>query len=214
MSKKGDHPLLQRLINLVELHLPFADQVAQLRRQHQWLVDLEHLLDPTQYNQPPTSQDVAQAVHRYLVDLMTQVRTKGDAQDQAVVSRIEEAFRNHWWGLFTCYDVTDLPRTNNELERYFRWIKMGQRRISGRKNVHQSIIRYGPYLTCIDLQENLTDLLARLQHVSQDDFLRERQILGAILLREQKRHRFRYHRTTYLAELEARWAAAIETSVS
>lgn len=202
------------MINLVESRLPFTDQVAQLRRQHQWLIDLEHLLDPTQYNEPPTSQDVAQTVNRYLVDLMTQVQTSGDAQDLAVVSRIEEAFRNHWWGLFTCYDVSDLPRANNDLERYFRWIKMGQRRISGRKNVHQSIIRYGPYLTCVDLQENLTELLARLQHVSQDDFIRERQTLGAILLREQKRHWFRYHRTAYLTELEARWAAAVKTSLS
>lgn len=204
------------MIELVELRSPFANQVAQLRRQHQWLVDLEHLLDPTQHSdpEPPTGQSVAQAVDRYLVELKTQVQANGDGQDQAVVSRIQEAFRNHWWGLFTCYDVEGLPRTNNELERYFRQIKMGQRRISGRKNVHQSIIRYGLYLTYIDLQENLSQLLARLQQVSQDNFLHERQALGAILLREQKRHRFRFHRTTYLAELETRWAAAVEKTAS
>lgn len=49
------------------------------------------------------------------------------------------------------------------IERYLRWIKMGQRRISGRKNVHRFIIRYGRYVTCVDHQESLDKLLVCLQ---------------------------------------------------
>ena len=40
-----------------------------------------------------------------------------------------------------------LPRTNNELEEYFKRIKSGPRRITGRKKVHEFVIRYGPYVT-------------------------------------------------------------------
>lgn len=207
---------MRRLLKIVDQRLPFADRVAQLRRQQQWLIDLEHLLDPTRPGQPQprTSQTVRQAVDHYLVALVAQVTTTANTQDLAVVTHLEQTVRNHWWGLFTCYDVEGLPRTNNDLERYLRQIKMGQRRISGRKNVHDFIIRYGRYATCIDPQENLNDLLARLQQVTQDDFLQERQALEVVILREQKRHRFCHHRSTYLAELEERWAVAVAQDIS
>ena len=204
--------LLRRLIKITDCRLPFADQVAQLRRQRQWLIDLEHLLDLSkQSEQPPlTSRRVAQAVDRYLTELLAQVVFDGDEEDQRVAMHINRTFRNRWWGLFTCYDVEDLPRTNNELERYMRQIKTGQRRVSGRKNVHDFIIRYGRYAACVDYRESVDELLARLQQVSHDDFLRERRALDTALLREQKRYRFRHHQADYLRELEERWATAVE----
>jgi hypothetical protein len=196
--------------------LPFTDQVARLRRQRQWLIDLEHLLDPTpQPDQSlPTSQSVAQAVDGYLVDLMVQVTPELDEEDQLVATHIVQTFRNRWWGLFTCYDVDGLPRTNNELETYLRRIKTGQRRISGRTNVHDFIIRYGRYVTCVDHQESLDQLLIRLHPVRHADFLAERQALDTALLREQKRHRFYHHRDVYLRDLEQRWAIAVEQANS
>jgi len=208
--------LLRRLITVVDQRLPFTDQVTRLRRQRRWLIDLEHLLDPSlQPDQPsPTSQSVALAVDHYLVDLMAQVTADAHEEDQIVAAHIEQTFRNRWWGLFTCYDVDGLPRTNNELETYLRRIKTGQRRISGRKNVHHFIIRYGPYVTCVDHQESLDELLVRLRRVSHDDFLYERLALDIALLREQKRHRFRHHRDVYLRELEARWTVAVEQAKS
>lgn len=212
MPKKGDHRLLRRLISVVDQRLPFTDQVTRLRRQRQWLIDLAHLLDPAPQptQPPPTSQSVAQSVDRYLVNLIIQAIATADQQDQIVAAHIEQTFRNRWWGLFICYDVEGLPRTNNELETYMRRIKSGQRRISGRKNVHHFIIRYGRYAACVDFQESLDELLIRLQQVSHDDFLYERQALDTALLREIKRHRFRHHRDVYLRELEERWTAAVE----
>lgn len=208
--------LLRRLIKIADCRLPFADQVAQLRRQRQWLIDLENRLDPSQQpEQPPsTSQSVAQAVHHYLAELLTQGVADADEEDQWVAVHINDTFRNRWWGLFTCYDVEDLPRTNNDLERYMRRIKTGRRRITGRKNVHDFLIRYGRYAACVDYRESVDDLLARLRLVSQDDFLRERQALDTALLREQKRYRFRHHQAAYLRELEEHWAAAVEKAKS
>jgi hypothetical protein len=202
--------LLRRLIKIADCRQPFASQVAQLRRQRQWLIDLEHLLDPPEQSDqpPPTSQSVAQAVDRYLTKLLAQVEM--DEADQGVAADIDKTCRERWWGLFTCYDVDGLPRTNNELERYMRRIKSGQRRIVGRKNVHDFIIRYGRYAACVDYQESVDELLLRLQRVSQDDFLHERRALDLALLREQKRYRFRHHQDDYFHELEERWAIAVE----
>lgn len=204
--------LLRRLIKIVDCRLPFANQVTQLRRQLQWLIDLDRLLDPPEKpgQPPPTSQSVAKAIDRYLIELLDQVAADENEEDQRVAAHINKTFRERWWGLFKCYDVEGLPHTNNELERYMRRIKSGHRRIVGRKNVHDFIIRYGRYAACIDYQESVDELLARLQQVSQDDFLRERRAMDVASLREQKRYRFRHRQTDYLRELEERWAAAVK----
>ena len=123
---------------LTQRRQPFASRVERYRRQRQWLIDLEHLLDPDRCP-PKTSTGVAQAVELYLLDLTSHLVT--DPEDQMVADHINRIFRSFWWGLFACYDVTGLPRTNNELERFIRQIKMGQRRVSGRKNVQDFIIR-------------------------------------------------------------------------
>lgn len=208
--------LLRRLIKIADCRLPFADQVARLRQQRQWLIDLEHLLDPSEQPDQPllTSQSVAQAIDPYLTELLAEVATDTDEENQRVAVHINETFRNRWWGLFTCYDIEDLPRTNNDLERYMRRIKTGHRRVTGRKNVHDFIIRYGRYAACVDYRESIDNLLARLRQVSHEDFLRERQALDTALLQEQKRHRFRHHQPVYLHELEERWATAVEKASS
>ena len=54
--------------------------------------------------------------------------------------RLGEAFdhfrkvtRSYWPGLFRCYDVEELPRTNNDLEQFFGSYRYHERRCSGRK---------------------------------------------------------------------------------
>ena len=41
--------------------------------------------------------------------------------------------RSYWPGLFRCYEVEGLPRTNNELEQFFGSYRYHERRCSGRK---------------------------------------------------------------------------------
>jgi hypothetical protein len=41
--------------------------------------------------------------------------------------------RSYWPGLFRCYGVPDLPRTNNDLEQFFGSYRYHERRCSGRK---------------------------------------------------------------------------------
>ncbi len=184
-------------------HILLADQRSK--------IDLEHLLDPER-EPPKSSASVKQAVDRYLVDLTTD--STHDAEDQRVAEHIRQIFRSFGWGLFTCYEVEGLPRTNNELERFIRQIKMGHRRVSGRKNVHDVILRYGAYAALVDPAERLDELLTRLAEIDQEEFLKERQRLNLTLLDETKIHRFRHHRADYLAELETRWEAAVAQAKS
>jgi hypothetical protein len=197
------------LIVLTRRRLPFASRVERYRRQRQWVIDLEHLLDP-EHNPGKTSAQVAQAIEAYLLDLTTSQAT--DPQDQSVANHINRIFRSFWWGLFASYDVAGLPRTNNELERFIRQIKMGQRRLSGRKNVQDFIVRYGAYAALVDQAESLDELLIRLEQVDQAEFLKVRQQLNLTLIQQAKIHRFRFHRADFLADLEARWEATVAQS--
>src|SRR5436305_6909248 len=62
------------------------------------------------------------------------------ARHRESCGRLREAFahfrkvtRSYWPGLFRCYDVADLPRTNNDLEQFFGSYRYHERRCSGRK---------------------------------------------------------------------------------
>jgi hypothetical protein len=49
------------------------------------------------------------------------------------VDRFLKVTASYWSGLFHCYDVPGLPRTNNELEHQFGSARYHTRRASGRK---------------------------------------------------------------------------------
>jgi hypothetical protein len=62
------------------------------------------------------------------------------ARHRRATGRLAEAFahllkvtRSYWPGLFACYNESDLPRTNNELEQLFGSYRYHERRCSGRK---------------------------------------------------------------------------------
>src|SRR5690242_17455111 len=51
---------------------------------------------------------------------------------------------SYWPGLFHCYDVPDLPRTNNELEQCFGSVRYSERRASGRRGAMVALVVRGP----------------------------------------------------------------------
>ena len=62
------------------------------------------------------------------------------ARHRGKLGTLTEAFdhfrkvtRSYWPGLFRCYGVADLPRTNNDLEQFFGSYRYHERRCSGRK---------------------------------------------------------------------------------
>lgn len=51
--------------------------------------------------------------------------------------------RSYWPGLFHCYDVPDLPRTDNDLEQLFGSHRYHERRASGRKMASPGLVVRG-----------------------------------------------------------------------
>jgi hypothetical protein len=108
-------------------------------------------------------------------------------------------------GLFQCYDVPDLPRTNNELERCFGAVRYHERRATGRRGAIPGVVVRGAVRV-------LTALVCRAHPPTADDlppadYAAWRQVRQQLAYREEARRRqsrFRKDAPTYLAAIEAR----------
>jgi hypothetical protein len=209
VCKKKSHPLLTGLIQLTSVSRAAAQTYRRLMRQRDWLIELERLLSPSDENETPprTMRQAKTAVNKFLRDLIQ--TTANDPHDAPIAQHINQTVRNRWWGLFTCFRVKDLPPTNNDHEIFYNQLKQRQRRITGRKSVHDFIVRYGPCAAYVDPHESLPDLLARLQQVEHADFIRARDALRKIETRLRKAHRYQHHRRRFFKDIEADWDVAI-----
>jgi hypothetical protein len=131
---------------------------------------------------------------------------------QAPVAHLVTILRRLGDGLYHCYDVPGLPRTNNDLEHFYRQVKASERRITGHRRSDSFVVRVGGFAIYAAATSGVpeAELRRHVAAVSAADWQRERAILRANQERQTKMRRFRLHRTAYLADLEARWAQLIE----
>ncbi len=111
---------------------------------------------------------------------------------------------SYWPGLFHCYDVPGLPRTNNDLEQYFGAARHLERRATGRKMASPALVVRGAV--------RIVALMATRDRPLTAGDLRPRDVAAWTALRQRTegRHearrlqaRFRRNPATYLATLEA-----------
>jgi len=96
---------------------PFAETSQVLHRGAAWLRDIAYILEPvTPY--PSNAEDIARQLRGYLDTVQRQA--EGIPPLAAFGRHLDTVSRSYWPGLFHCYDVAGLPRTNNELESHFR----------------------------------------------------------------------------------------------
>jgi len=113
--------------------------------------------------------------------------------------------RSYWPGLFHCYDVPGLPRTNNDLEHLFGQQRYHERRITGRKVASASLVIRGSVRI-------VATVMTGLRPFSADDLvppsIKNWQSLRAelVIARQQRtlQQRFRQNPDAYLADLEHR----------
>lgn len=61
----------------------------------------------------------------------------------SAVTHFQKVTASYWPGLFHCYAVADLPRTNNDLEQYFGAARHLERRATGRKSASPALVVRG-----------------------------------------------------------------------
>jgi len=199
------------LLDLTLIRDHYAEPYAQLKRQSAWIIELARLFEPyDKQGHPRTARQVKREVKQFLERLEQEATERPD--EAKVIASILKAVRHRWWGLFTCYRVSHVPSSNNDLETFFKDMKHHQRRITGRKSVHEFILRYGSFAAFLDYAEPFDDLLARLRQVKPEDFKQARRALQKVQLRLKKLYRFRHHPDEYYRVLEAQWEQAILSS--
>ena len=72
---------------------------------------------------------------------MVQRQSKGPSTLEAFGRHLDLVSRSYWPGLFHCYEVPGLPRTNNELESHFRETRRRLLRTTGQQGQTQRTLQ-------------------------------------------------------------------------
>ena len=112
--------------------------------------------------------------------------------------------RRYWKGLFHCFDVPDLPRTDNGLEQLFGTCRYQERRASGRvRGSAGLVVRGGVRLPAIAAAQLLPPLdAALLAPADLDDWRRLRAQLEQRRVPRVMGRRFRADPDRYLRSIE------------
>jgi len=106
-------------------------------------------------------------------------------------------------GLFHCYDVKDLPRTNNDLEQFFGSYRHHERRISGRKVASASLVVRGAVRIVAAVATRLRVVGGEeLAPKNLADWQKQRAELGRRGHARVRQRRFRRDAQAYLRDLE------------
>lgn len=173
---------------------------SPIQTAYAWVHSAAHLL----HNEAGLS---GQQVKRRLSGLLGAI-TRWQANSGALATTMThflKVTRSYWPGLFHCYDVPGLPRTNNDLEHLFGSQRYHERRTTGRKVASSALVIRGSVRL-------IATVMTRLRPFSAADLipksLTDWQALRASLAthRHQRtlQRRFRQNSDAYLADLEKR----------
>jgi len=138
LAKRYEPRLAQLYQGLRAALSPFTETYHALHQGAAWLRDIAYILEPVP-TYPLSTEDVAGQLRRYL----------STVQQQPEVPPLLETFRRHldtvsqsyWPGLFHCYEVPGLSRTNNELESHFRETRRRLLRTTGQQGQTQRTLQ-------------------------------------------------------------------------
>ena len=110
---------------------------------------------------------------------------------------------SYWPGLFWCYDVPGLPRTNNDLEQFFGSVRYHQRRATGRKQPGPALVLRGiARLIAAAATRHGSFTAEDLAEAGSAEWLRLREQLDNRRQRRVDHRRFRKDPDRYLRQLE------------
>ncbi len=138
-----------------------------------------------------------------LLDEMTQRRGEAGTLGPAI-DHFLQVTASYWPGLFHCYDVPNLPRTNNDLEQFFGAARYHERRTTGRKTASPALVVRGSVRVVAAVATPLGAWTAQeVRPRSVENWRRLREKLQARHEARRASRRFRRDPAAYLAKLEA-----------
>jgi hypothetical protein len=150
-------------------------------------------------------QAEAASVEAKYRELLEEVlKGKGDERLAEWATSFYKVTRNYWRGLFECYGMPELPRTNNELEQYFGAARHHERRATGHKRPTSAVVVRGRVRVMAAVATHLYEWSGEaLRPSSVEAWRKLRQELEVRHEARRASHRFRKDPAAYLAHLEA-----------
>jgi hypothetical protein len=204
LTQRYDPRLAQLYQGLQSALLPFARTGQDLQQGAAWLRDIAYILEPVS-PQTRNGEQVAGQLRGYLDVIQCQNEVSPALYDFGL--HLDKVSRSYWPGLFHCYEVPGLPRTNNEIESHFRDTGRQMLRITGQKGLTGRTLQRQGAWELLPRPGTEAKLLDGLSQIPPEDLAQERQRFA------QHRERFRLQsrstRQTQIqfAQLRQRWAA-------
>ena len=153
------------------------------------------------HHEEESGQAVRERYQAVLLTMRQQQASLGPLS--SAISTFLKVTRSYWPGLFQCYDVADLPRTDNELEQCFGSVRYAERRASGRRGAIAGLVVRGParVLTALALRRQCF-LPRGLSLKDPEAWYILREQLTTRREARRKQLRFRKNPAAYLAALE------------
>jgi hypothetical protein len=176
---------------------------------YSWVLDISAILDVSlpEAGEKPPDTSLSSSVHARLDTYLKQLCQRTDLNAPLL------AFRGHLLrltdryapGLFHCYDIPGLPRTDNDLESLFGRVRRQTLLTSGPHHARQRLHEEGAWLL-FEVVSNELEQIERLRRVSLEDWRRERQRMHVHQASFTDDRRFRRQSSKYLVELETQAA--------
>jgi Transposase, Mutator family len=182
---------------------------ALLRETAVWLEHIATLLDPQQ-NPHHSGDQIRHDLFAFLAHI--QSNQFNDPLLRLSFRTLLKTTRNYAPGLFHCYDVPGLPRTNNDREGDFRSLCRRLLRTTGQKGLSLRLLQRQGAWELLPHPQTLLETIHILSHIPLTQFQEER------LRMRQHRHRFRLHSRSFnfashqLAQLEHLWISIPQDS--
>jgi hypothetical protein len=176
-------PRMARLNQGIRTALPpFASKYRDLQQEAAWLQDIDQILEPPA-DSPITGEQVSQQLRTYL-DALLHLPDVSPRLD-AFRHHLDKVSTSYWPGLFHCYDLEGLPRTNNGVESLFRDTQRRLLRITGQKGQTRRALQRTGAWELLPRPPTEAECLDALRQVPPSQLAKEQQRL------RQHRERFR-----------------------
>ena len=182
----------------------FAQTYKAFQQGAAWLRDIAYILEPMT-TQAPRGEQVAEQL-RGSLDTMLHLPTWSRQPYIEFRLHLDKVSRSYWPGLFHCYDVPGLPRTNNELESRFRDTQRRLLRSTGQKGLTQRTLPRQGAWELLPRSPTEAQVLDAVCHTPPEDLAQERQRFAAHRQRFRMQSRSLRQTQAQFDQLRQKWS--------
>ena len=166
---------------------------------YNWVHEAAKILD----NEAGLDAHIVQHCFEALLTAMSACRTWAGSLEPGIAHFLKVT-DSYWSGLFHCYSVSGLPRTNNDLEHIFGRVRHHHRRCTGRKVAPASLVLRGSVQLVACIASQISAFHAEhLASIPVEDWRKLRSQLEQHRINRVKQLRFRRSPVDYLNNLES-----------